>query len=238
MRFITLCRSLIFQFFFYLWSALVIIGFLPTLILPDRYTLWMPITWGYGTRFLLRWICGTRVRVVGLENLPQKQGYILASKHESAMETTLFHTMVPNAFYVLKQVLGWLPFMYFYFKKTHCILIDRKNGTVAMRSMLEKTKENLKKSRNLIIFPEGTRVKPRTKTKYNPGVALLYEQCKAPVVPVALNTGYFWPKNDLYRYSGTVTFQFLPPIKAGLEKREFLSVLEDKIETACAQLDP
>ena len=238
MRFMILCRSLIFQFFFYLWSAFVIIGFLPTLIMPDRCTLWMPIAWGHGTRFLLRWICGTRIRIVGLENLPKKQGYILASKHESAMETTLFHTMIPNAFYVLKQVLGWLPFMCLYFKKTHCILIDRKGGAVAMRNMLEATKKNLKMSKNLIIFPEGTRVKPRTKTKYNPGVALLYEQCKVPVVPIALNTGYFWPKNDLYRYGGTVTFAFLPPIQPGLEKRQFLELLEKNIEDACAKMDP
>ncbi|MBP5160670.1 MAG: 1-acyl-sn-glycerol-3-phosphate acyltransferase [Alphaproteobacteria bacterium] len=238
MRFLTLCRSLIFQFFFYLWSATVIIGFLPTLIMPDRYTLWMPITWGYGTRFLLWAICGTHIRATGLENLPKKSGYIIASKHESAMETTLFHTFVPDAFYVLKQVLGWLPFMCFYFKKTHCILIDRKGGAVAMRAMLEKTKKNLQLHKTLIIFPEGTRVKPRTKTKYNPGVALLYEQCKVPVVPVALNTGYFWPKNDLYRYSGTATFAFLPPIQPGLEKRQFLEVLENTIEDACAKLDP
>ena len=238
MRFLTLCRSLIFQVFFYLWSAFVIIAFLPTLLLPDRCTLWMPITWGWGTRFLLWAICGTHIRVIGLENLPKEPGYIIASKHESAMETTLFHTMIPDAFYVLKQVLGWLPLMCFYFKKTHCILIDRKGGAVAMRSMLEATKKNLKMSKNLIIFPEGTRAKPRTKTKYNPGVALLYEQCKAPVVPVALNTGYFWPKNGLYRYGGTVTFSFLPPIQPGLEKRQFLELLEKTIEDACAQMNP
>lgn len=107
-----------------------------------------------------------------------------------------------------------------------------------MRAMLEKTKKNLQLHKTLIIFPEGTRVKPRTKTKYNPGVALLYEQCKVPVVPVALNTGYFWPKNDLYRYSGTATFAFLPPIQPGLEKRQFLEVLENTIEDACAKLDP
>ena len=238
MKFFTLCRSLIFQVLFYAWSAFVIISFLPTLLLPDCYTLWMPITWGYGTRFLLRWICGTHIRATGLENLPKKPGYIIASKHESAMETTLFHTFIPDAFYVLKRVLGWLPLMCFYFKKTHCILIDRKGGAVAMRNMLEGTKKTIQMSKTLIIFPEGTRVKPRTKTKYNPGVALLYEQCKVPVVPVALNTGYFWPKNGLYRYGGTVTFAFLPPIEPGLEKRQFLALLEERIETACAQLDP
>ena len=75
-------------------------------------------------------------------------------------------------------------------------------------------------------------------TKYNPGVALIYEQCKVPVVPVALNTGYFWPKNSFKRFAGTATLRFLPPIEAGMEKRAFLDTLKNAIEKEEPSLIP
>ena len=81
-------------------------------------------------------------------------------------------------------------------------------------------------------------MKPRVPTHYNPGVALIYDECHVPVIPVALNTGYFWPKNSFWRYPGVCTFEFLPPIEPGLPRREFLTKLEKQIEDACAALNP
>ena len=101
-----------------------------------------------------------------------------------------------------------------------------------MRQMLTGVKSRLREGMNLIIFPEGTRTQPGSKKPYTPGVAFLYEQCNVPVVPVALNTGYCWPKNKVKKYPGQLTVRFLPPIAPGAERRAFLNMLYEQIESA------
>ena len=235
---IVVVRSLIFMVLFYsytlLWGVACVAAFFGT----AKAANWVPRSWAHMNRLMLRWVCGIRVEIKGLENLPSQDGYIVASKHESAMETVLFHMMVPNGIYVLKRILLWIPIAGWYFFKTGSIAIDRKAGTKAMRDLLEKSKARLKDGFNIMIFPEGTRMKPRVPTHYNPGVALIYDECHVPVIPVALNTGYFWPKNSFWRYPGVCTFEFLPPIEPGLPRREFLTKLEKQIEEACAALNP
>lgn len=235
---ITFIRSIIFNLVFYAWTLFICTIMLWTMLLPRPTSHVVPWMWTWGTRFLLFVICGIRIKVKGRENLPKKNGYIVAAKHQSAMETALFHSIVPRTVYVLKKELLFLPVAGLYFWGTGCIPIDRKKGTTAMRLMLDKAKKRLAEGYNVIVFPEGTRVKPRQPSKYNPGVSFIYEQCNVPVVPIALNTGYFWPKNSFWRYSGTVTIDILPPIEAGLDKRQFLNEVESKIETACQKLNP
>lgn len=105
-----------------------------------------------------------------------------------------------------------------------------------MRQMLTSVRKHLSDDMNLIIFPEGTRTAPGTKKPYTPGIAFLYEQCHVPVVPVALNTGYCWPKNKIKKNSGIVTIRFLKPINPGMERRAFLNELYSQIETAQNEL--
>ena len=180
---------------------------------------------------MLSKICGLSVKIEGLENLPKTDGDIVASKHQSALETTVFHRIVPNTFYVLKKELMWLPLAGIYFLKTGCIPIDRKGGAKTMRKMLSGVQKRLAEGMNLIIFPEGTRTVPGAKHPYSPGVAFLYDQCHVPVVPVALNTGCFWGKNQTVKKPGVAVIRFLKPIEAGLPKREFLDTLYQRIET-------
>lgn len=234
----TFVRSILFNIVFYIWTfGLLTVG-LPTLLLPKKCTLIVPIIWSKGCQFLLYVICGIRVKYEGLDNLPQQNGYIIASKHQSAMETALFHHLVPNTIYIMKRSLLCLPLAGWYFIKTGCIAINRKAGMRAMHQLMTEATARLKAGLNVVIFPEGTRTKPKTRGKYNAGVAMIYEKCQVPVVPVALNTGYFWPKNSYKRYAGTVTIRFLPPIPAGLDKRAFMARLENDIEQACATLLP
>ncbi len=225
-------RSVLFLTVLYLGTLILFVLFIPTLFMPCKQAGCFPRIWTKIMPKALQLICGVKIEVKGLENLPKENGYIVASKHQSAMETITFHSLVPNVFYVLKRELLWLPFAGIYFLKTGCIPIDRKGGTKTMRKMLVGVKKHLDMGMNLIIFPEGTRTTPGTKKPYTPGVAFLYEQCKVPVVPVALNSGYCWPKNKTTKIPGTVTIQFLPPIEAGLEKRTFLNELYNRIETA------
>ena len=203
--------------------------------MPKKVVIRAAEIWARGNRILLHLLVGIKVQIKGIENLPKKNGYIVASKHQSAMETVLFHAFMPNTIYVMKKSLAFLPFAGWYFWRSGCIFVDRKKGTSSLRKMYATAKERLAKGFNIIIFPEGTRTAPGTKTKYNPGLAMIYEAVNVPVIPVALNTGYFWPKNSVKRYSGTVVFEFLPPIENGLDNRDFMKILEDRIETALAK---
>lgn len=225
-------RSILFSIVLYGGTLLMFILYSPTLFMSRKASGCFPRTWATVMPKMLKWICGVHLKIEGLENLPKKNGYIVASKHQSAFETTVFHALVPHTFYVLKKELMWLPFAGLYFLKTGCIPIDRAGGAKTMRKMLTGVKKRLADGMNLIIFPEGTRTAPGTKKPYTPGVAFLYEQCQTSVVPVALNTGYCWPKNKTIKNPGTVTIRFLPPIEAGMERRAFLTELYNRIETA------
>lgn len=234
--FYTWIRSLLFTLFLYLGTFILFFIFSPTLLMSSKKALCFPIFWSKLMSRALVFFCGIHIHIKGLENLPQKNGYIIASKHQSAMETVLFHSIVPNAFYILKRELLWLPIAGIYFLKTGCIPIDRKGGAKTMRQMLKKTTCRFSEGMNLIIFPEGTRTKPGTKEPYKPGIALLYEQCQVPVVPVALNTGYCWPKNQMRKIPGEITIHFLPIIQPGLPRRAFLDELTNRIETVQERL--
>lgn len=235
-NFIIWTRSISFMIAFYVVTAVLCITFLPTLFMSRKAAGTFPIIWTKVTPKLLWYICGIKICFKGLKNLPQKNGYIIASKHQSAMETLLFHALVPNTFFVLKRELIFIPLAGLYALRTGCVAIDRGGGASAMRKMLNAVQKNLEQGMNLIIFPEGTRTKPGEQKPYSPGVALLYEQCGAPIVPVALNSGYCWPKNQTKKIPGTVTVQFLKPIEPGLHKRALLAELQDRIEEAQEKL--
>ena len=192
--------------------------------------------WGHLLLFGLRWLTGVKCTVEGRENLPKQGGYIVASKHQSALETIAFHAILPSPAYILKKELLYIPLFGWNLLLTGCIAIDRSSGTKAMRSILEGSEKRLKEGRPVVIFPEGTRTKPGATTRYNPGVGLLYEKCDVPVIPAALNSGYCWAKNAFLKNSGTVTIRFLPAMPQGLDKREFISELQNRIEDACAQI--
>ncbi len=223
-------RSILFLICFYLFTAVTFVAMLPLLVLPRKIEYIFLSFWTKGVQWLLKFFCNIKIQVKGLKNLPKENGYIVAAKHQSAMETALFHSLVPNVFYVFKKELLWMPIANLHALKTGCIPIDRSSGTKAMRAMLEKTKKHLSEGLNLIIFPEGTRVAPDAPTKCAPGIAFLYANCNVPVIPVALNTGYCWGKNKTLKKSGTITISFLPPIQPGLEKRQFLQRLETELD--------
>ena len=224
-------RSHCFNLFLYLGTFILCIIFLPTMLMTTKGSGCFPRVWSRTMRKALKVICNIEVEIKGLENLPKKTGYIVASKHQSAMETVLFHSIIPNLFYVLKMELLFLPLVGLYFLKTGCVAIDRKGGTKTMRKMTAGVKKNLARGMNLTIFPEGTRTTPGSKKPYSPGVAFLYEQCNVPVIPVALNTGYCWGRNQKLKTKGIVTVSFLKPIEPGHNKREFMKELYDAIET-------
>lgn len=229
-------KSFTFVVVFYIYTLALCIIFLPTLFMKRKYAALLPCIWAKYTPFLLKFFCGLTIRVKGLENIPKKNGYIIASKHQSALETIVLFNYIPNLVFILKRQLFFLPIAGWYFVKLGCILINRSGGTKTMKNMTKLASKRLAEGMNIAIFPEGTRMAPGIVGKYSPGVAFLYDQTHADVLPVALNTGVYWPKNKIMKFSGQVDICFLPLIKAGLDKRTFLTQLQNSIEEAQKEL--
>jgi len=137
---------------------------------------------------------------------------------------------------VLKRELMWLPLFGWLATKARMIPIDRGSHAKALASMIAAARREAARGRQIVIFPEGTRRPPGAKPRYLPGVAFLYAELGLPCVPIALNSGLFWPRRSLLRYPGTVLVEVLDPIPPGFEKREFLTRLQNATEEATARL--
>jgi 1-acyl-sn-glycerol-3-phosphate acyltransferase len=184
-----------------------------------------------------KYVCGITYEVRGQEHLP-KGGALVASKHHSMFETLAFWSILPDPAIILKQSLAYLPFFGWVAMKLGNIAIDRKGGAKALRKMLRDAAQKAKEGREVLIFPEGTRVAPGENPELKPGVVGLYNALNAPCVPVALNSGLVWPAHGFMRKPGKITVEFLPAIEPGLDKAEFLSELHTRINTASDALLP
>jgi len=226
-------------FVLWMYGLLVVMGILcaPTLIGPRRWSracLKLYLTLVFGG---LRVLCGIRYEVRGLEHLPEG-GALIASKHQSMFETLAFWMILDDPAIILKKELSYLPFFGWYAMKLDNVKVDRSAGAKAMRSLLEQTKRRIAQGRQIVIFPQGTRLKPGAEESYKPGVAGLYSATKTPCVPVALNSGLYWPARGFTRKPGVIVVQFLPAIEPGLGKGAFMTQLETVIETASDALSP
>lgn len=188
------------------------------------------------TMFFLRLFAGLKIEIRGKQYLKQ-EGVIYASKHESALETYCMSLFIKKAVFILKKELTYIPFFGWAQHFYGMIPVNRAAGGSAMKGMMKEAKDRMSKGRPIIIFPEGTRCKPGTTKGYKPGLLFIAEQLDVPVVPVALNTGLFWAKNSFLRYPGTAVIEFMEPIKAGSDKKAFMSELENRIEAKCAALN-
>ena len=228
-------RSLLFNTAFFLWSTLVQVLFLPSLLFPVAVVAWVQRLWTGGALALLAGICGLRHEIRGLEHLPPGP-CIIASKHQSTWDTLIFAVLFHAPGFVVKRELLWIPLFGWYIQRTGCIPIDRKGGASALKRMIAAARDTIGNGRHIIIFPEGTRVAPGERRPYHPGVGALYRQLGVPVVPVALNSGLFWGRRTFLKKPGRITLEFLEPIAPGLSRKDFTAELERRIETASARL--
>jgi 1-acyl-sn-glycerol-3-phosphate acyltransferase len=229
-------RSLVFSALFYVNITVRMIVALPTIVLPYGFLHGVLRRYASSTLWFLRMVCGTKVEWRGREKLPAAGPYIVACKHQSLWETFALFMMLPDPTYVLKRELMWLPLFGWLATKARMIPIDRGSHTKALASMIAAARREAACGRQIVIFPEGTRRPPGAKPRYLPGVAFLYAELGLPCVPIALNSGLFWPRRSLRRYPGTVLVEVLDPIPPGLDKREFLSRLQKVTEEATARL--
>jgi 1-acyl-sn-glycerol-3-phosphate acyltransferase len=229
-------RSLLFNIAFYVVTALMLIVGAPGfLLLPERQAMEIPRLWGWVGVFLLKVIVGTRCEARGLENLP-KGGCLVAAKHQSMYETFALLPLLTFPTSVIKRELRWIPLFGWYTMKTGMIPVDRDRGAAALRALAARANRELAKGRPILIFPEGTRRAPGVEPEYRSGIALLYRSLDVPVVPVAVNSGLYWPRRKFLRHPGTIVIEFLPAIAPGLPSKEFLAQLTAAIESASDRL--
>jgi 1-acyl-sn-glycerol-3-phosphate acyltransferase len=228
-------RSLIFNALFYVNITIRMIVALPTILLPYSFLHGVLRRYASSTLWFLRVVCGTKVEWRGREKLPAGP-CIVACKHQSLWETFALFMLLPDPTYVLKRELMWLPLFGWLATKARMIPIDRGSHTKALASMTAAARREAARGRQIVIFPEGTRRPLGAKPRYLPGVAFLYAELGLPCVPIALNSGLFWPRRSLRRHPGTVLVEVLDAIPPGLEKREFLMRLQNATEQATARL--
>ncbi len=231
----TALRSLLFNLAFYGWTALACVVALPTLALPRGVLVRLARLWARGIVLLLAALLDLRHEVRG--DIPHpKGGAIYAFKHQSAWDTLLLPLLLRDPAIVLKKELILIPLFGWYLAKTGQIAIDRRGGAAALKRMVRAAKRCSQAGRPLVIFPEGTRTAAGQHRPYLPGVAALYGQLALPVVPVALNSGLFWPRRSFLKRPGLMTVEFLPAIEPGLSRQAFLDELERRTEGACRRL--
>jgi 1-acyl-sn-glycerol-3-phosphate acyltransferase len=228
-------RSLLFTALFYVNFIVRMTVALPTILLPRRFLLGVLRRYSRSSLWLLRVTCGVTVEWRGREKIPEG-ACIVACKHQSFWETFALFEVLRDPTYVLKRELMWLPLFGWLARKARMIPIDRGARVTSLARMTAATRREIADARQIVIFPEGTRQAPGAAPRYMPGVAYLYSEIGLPCVPVALNSGLYWPRRSLLRFPGTVLVEVLDPIPPGLDKRAFLAQLRSVIEEATARL--
>ncbi len=203
-------RSLLFYLSFALWTAFWAVVMLPFFLLPDSAKIWGCRTWAVASTGLLGKICRIRLVVRGEENIPSGPCVIVAN-HQSAMETLLLWRFFPRISFVLKEELLKIPVLGWYLPFSWPIAINRQSGKRALGEILEEGNRRLKAGYPVLIFPEGTRQECGSLGSFHQTGVALAQKAGVPLLPLALNTGCFWPRNDWRKYPGTVHLHFGNP---------------------------
>ena len=228
-------RSMIFAAAFYLCTALFVLISSPLLLAPRSWAMGGLRAHARASLWLLRVIVGTRFEVRGRENLPAG-ACLVAAKHQSAWDTFALIPLFRDPAIVLKDELKWIPFYGWFCLKFGHILVRRDKGASALKAMLRDAKARVNAGREVFIFPEGTRQAPGAPPDYKPGYLALYEGLGVPCVPLALNSGLYWPRRQLIRHPGTIVVEILPALPPGMKRAAFKAELESRIEAATARL--
>ena len=218
-----------------LWTIFMGLLCLPFMFLPGKYMRLPAKMWIRGIFTFLKYICGVTHEIRGLENITDKP-IIIVAKHQSAFETFALYYYVKNSFFIHKKQLFYIPIFGQYLLKSNMVSIDRKGQSKTMRKMLVDVKVKLDEGSTVIIFPEGTRKKPKAKPDYKSGFVGIYNTTKKALQPVALNSGLFWQKGMSVIKKGNIIIEFLPKIENGLDKKNVLMKVENSIEIATNKL--
>ena len=228
-------RSLAFNALFYANLLVHMLLALPTLALPYPVLRVFIRSYARTSLWLLRVICGVKVSWRGTENIP-RASCIVACKHQSAWDTFALIPVFHDPAMVMKVELGWIPLYGWFSHKFQHIFVRRDKGPSALKSLIRDARDRAAQGREIVIFPEGTRRPPGAPPDYKPGYVAVYEGLGLPCVPLALNSGLFWPRRSIRRYPGTIVIEILDPVPAALPRAQARATIQERIETACDRL--
>lgn len=228
-------RSALFNIVFYVSTALFVVLGAEFFLAPRKWAIRALQAWARTSLWLLRVLVGTKIEVRGREHIPQGPA-LVAGKHQSAWETFAILPLLDDPAMVVKKELTYIPFYGWFMHKFRMIGVERSAGPQALRNLIARAGQEIARGRQIVIMPEGTRRAPGDLPDYKPGAAALYGALGVPCVPFALNSGLYWPRRKFLRYPGTVILEFLPPIPAGLPRKDFQARLQGQVETATARL--
>ena len=223
-------RSSIFSIFFFTGIIIISIIFIPALILPQKITLIGGKFMGYWAGFCLKIFLSTKIIVKGKENIINDKKFFIAASHQSMFETFYLQTLFNSPVFILKKELLLIPIFGWYLKKIGSISIKRNKVSKENLNFFEDiSKTILNSNRPLIIFPQGTRVLPSERPLFKKGASRIYEELKINCQPVAINSGWVWPKNGKKNTNKIITISILKQIEPNYTKEEFIKILEKSI---------
>ena len=223
-------RNFLFSFSFFSGIIFISIIFLPSLLLPQKIALFGGKLMGYWSQYCLKIILSTKIVIKGKDNIINDEKFFIASSHQSMFETFFLQTIFNSPVFILKNELMRIPVFGWYLKKIGSISIKRDKITRDNLDFFEGISETIQNSkRPIIIFPQATRVLPEDRPPFKKGASRIYEKLNVLCQPVAINSGYVWPKKGIKKTNKIITISILKPIRPGLQKEEFLQVLQKKI---------
>lgn len=228
-------RSLLFNSAFYVNLIGAMLIAMPTMLMGRKAVLGLAKYWGRSSLWLAKVICGLDVEYRGVSNIP-RGAVLIAPKHQSIWETFALLQFFDDFSFVLKRELTWIPFFGWYLIAAEQIAINRSRGSTAMQQVIAAARQLFAAGRQIYIFPEGTRRPIGAPSAYKFGVAQVYAATGVRCLPVALNSGLFWPRRSFLRRPGTILVEFLPIIEPGLDARAFFNELAARLDAATQRL--
>ncbi|MEO1139638.1 MAG: lysophospholipid acyltransferase family protein [Pseudomonadota bacterium] len=221
-------RSALFVSQMYLMMAVLSVLFFPWAVFSRKGALTACQTYCRWVRWTARWMVGLRTEVRGT---PPTDEVVIAAKHQSFLDIILIFGAVPAGKFIMKRELMYMPFIGQYGLRIGCVPVNRGKRSQAIKKMVADVARGAAYPGQLIIYPQGTRIAPGVKAPYKVGSGVLYTELGQDCVPVATNVGVFWPRTGIYRKPGVAVIEFLPRIKASLDKDTFMAQLEEVVET-------
>ena len=223
-------RNFLFYIFFFLGIVLICVVFLPSFFLPQKIVLFGGRIMGYWAAICLKIFLSTKIFIKGRENIIKNDKFFIASSHQSMFETFFLQTLFNSPVFILKKELLKIPIFGWYLKKIGSISIERNKTTKENLGFFDEILKLINSSnRPLIIFPQGTRLTPDDRSPFKKGASRIYEELKIKCQPIAINSGYTWPKKGLLIPKKSLTISILKPIKSGINKEIFLKTLQENI---------
>ena len=223
-------KKSIFLIFFFTGIVVISFLFIPSFFLSQKIALYGGKLMGYWTGFCLNIFLSTKIKIKGKENIIINQKFFIASSHQSMFETFYLQTLFNSPIFILKKELLSIPLFGWYLKKIGSISIKRNKISKDNLDFYENISQAVSiTNRPIIIFPQGTRVLPNERPPFKKGASKIYEKLKISCQPIAINSGYVWPKTGINQCNKSITISILKPISANLPKEEFLKILENNI---------